>query len=118
MITEQLQQLDGVMVGREAYHNPWLLASWDADYFGAVPSNLTREDVEMQMCDYMAREFTEHGTPHSAIARHMLGLRHGLPGSRRWRQVWSDHRLKGLHPREVMALAHEPMQEVAQAAIA
>ncbi|MBC7608358.1 MAG: tRNA dihydrouridine(20/20a) synthase DusA [Polaromonas sp.] len=110
-ITEQLQQLDGVMLGREAYHNPWLMASWDADFFGTAPSSQTRETVEAQMCDYMAREFAEHRTPHSAIARHMLGLRHGLPGSRRWRQVWSDHRLKGLPPHEVMALAHQPMQE-------
>ena len=106
-ITEQLQQLDGVMLGREAYHNPWLLASWDAEFFGAVPATLTREDVESHMCDYMARELANHGTPWSAIARHMLGLRHGLPGSRRWRQVWSDHKLKGLHPHEVMALAHQ-----------
>ncbi len=113
-ITEQLQQLDGVMVGREAYHNPWLLASWDAAFFGAAPSGLTREAVEAQMCDYMAREFAEHGTPHSAIARHMLGLRHGLPDSRRWRQVWSDHRLKGLPPHEVMALAHEPIDAARQ----
>ena len=61
------------------------------------------------MCDYMARECAENGTPHSAIARHMLGLRHGLPGSRRWRQVWSDHRLKHLPPHELMALAHAPL---------
>ena len=113
-ITEQLQQLDGVMVGREAYHNPWLMASWDADFFGAAPSNRTREIVEAQMCDYMARELAEHGTPHSAIARHMLGLRHGLPGSRRWRQVWSDHRLQHLPPHEVMALAHEPIEAIRQ----
>ena len=117
-IAEELQQLDGVMVGREAYHNPWLLASWDAEFFGATPSSLTREVVEAQMCDYMAREFTEHGTPWSAIARHMLGLRHGLPGSRRWRQVWSDHKLKALPPHEVMALAHQPLQEPAVAELA
>jgi tRNA-dihydrouridine synthase A len=36
----------------------------------------------------------------------MLGLRHGLPGARRWRQVWSDNKLKDLKPREVQALAH------------
>ena len=59
------------------------------------------------MCDYMLREFEAHATPRSAIARHMLGLHHGLPGSRRWRQVWSDHRLKTLSPHKVMALAHE-----------
>ena len=108
-IAEQLLQLDGVMVGREAYHNPWLMASWDAEFFNAAPSTLTREMVEAQMCDYMAREHKNHGTPHSAIARHMLGLRHGLPGSRRWRQVWSDHRLKGLPPHDIMAVAHQPV---------
>ena len=112
-ITEQLQQLDGVMVGRQAYHNPWLLASWDATFFGVASTCLTREQVEAQMCDYMEREFAEHATPHSAIARHMLGLRHGLAGSRRWRQVWSDHRLKGLPPHEVMALAHLPFATAA-----
>ena len=112
-ITGQLQQLDGVMVGREAYHNPWLMASWDADFFGEPFSTLTRETVEGQMCDYMVREFAEHGTPHTAIARHMLGLRHGLPGSRRWRQVWSDHRLKGVEPHELMALAYLPIEAAA-----
>jgi tRNA-dihydrouridine synthase A len=99
--------LDGVMVGREAYHNPWWLASWDAGFFGAAPRALTREQVELQMCDYMAREAALHGTRWPSIARHMLGLRHGLAGSRRWRQVWSDHSLKHLPPHEVMVLAHQ-----------
>jgi tRNA-dihydrouridine synthase A len=98
--------IDGIMVGREAYHNPWFMADWDALHFGAPPRTSSREDVEAQMCDYMARQMREHGTPWAAVARHMLGLRHGLPGSRRWRQVWSDHRLKHLPPHEVMALAH------------
>lgn len=109
----QLRLLDGVMVGREAYHNPWWLADWDATFFGAEPRALTREDVEAQMCDYMVREATEHGTPWSNIARHMLGLRNGLPGARRWRQVWSDHKLKALLPHAVMAIAHEPAAQAA-----
>ena len=104
-IEAQLQSVDGVMLGREAYGNPWLLAGWDAAFFGAAPTELTRESVEQQMVDYMVREASEHGTPWSSIARHMLGLRNGLPGARRWRQVWSDHRLKGLDPREVHAIA-------------
>ncbi len=104
-IAEQLQSVDGVMVGREAYHNPWLMSDWDATFYDEPLCEQTRESVEQQMVDYMAREVALHGTPWSTIARHMLGLRHGLPGARRWRQVWSDHRLKGLHPAEVAAIA-------------
>lgn len=110
-VAQQLQALDGVMIGREAYHNPWWLAQWDEQFFHRpARAALTRETVEEQMTDYMAREAKLHGTPWSAIARHMLGLRHGLPGSRHWRQVWSDHRLKALPARDVMALAHEMEQ--------
>ena len=117
-VAEQLQHTDGVMVGREAYHNPWWLASWDTDFFGAAPTAVTRESVEADMVAYMAREAAAHGTPFSAIARHMLGLRHGQPGARRWRQVWSDHRLKHLPPHEVMALAaqsHPAVEEMVEA---
>ena len=59
------------------------------------------------MVAYMEREHAGRGTPWHSIARHMMGLYNGLPGARRWRQVWSDHRLKGERPREVMRLAHE-----------
>jgi tRNA-dihydrouridine synthase A len=112
-VAQQLAHVDGVMVGREAYHNPWWIAQWDEAFFGDAPSGLSREAVEELMCDYMAREAAAHGTPWSAIARHMLGLRNGLPGARRWRQVWSDHKLKTLHPRDVMALAHDAVEKVA-----
>ena len=104
-VQEQLAVLDGVMVGREAYHNPWWLARWDTLHLGGVDRALTREGIEEAMVDYMEREARSHGTPWYAIARHMLGLRNGLPGARRWRQVWSDHRLKQLPAREVMTLA-------------
>ena len=107
-VSEQLERVDGVMVGREAYHNPWWIAQWDAQFFAEPQaSDRTRESVEEQMTGYMAREAAAHGTPWSAIARHMLGLRNGLAGARRWRQVWSDHSLKALQPRDVMALAHD-----------
>ncbi|MES2582416.1 MAG: tRNA dihydrouridine(20/20a) synthase DusA [Pseudomonadota bacterium] len=106
LAAEQLQQVDGVMIGREAYHNPWILSEWDAMFYGAAPSDITRESVEQQMVDYMAREAAEHGTPWSHIARHMLGLRHGMPGARHWRQVWSDHHLKTQPAHVVMAQAH------------
>ena len=105
LVQEELQHLDGVMVGREAYHNPWWLARWDALYYGAPENTLTREAIEAAMVEYMVREAAQHGTHWYAIARHMLGLRHGMPGARRWRQVWSDHRLKDRPPQEVTALA-------------
>ena len=104
-IADQLQLVDGVMVGREAYHNPWVMASWDETFFGAAPNGLTREAVEAQMCDYMVRQAAAWGTSWSSVARHMLGLRNGLPGARRWRRVWSDHRMKHLPAREVMQIA-------------
>jgi tRNA-dihydrouridine synthase A len=107
-VVRELDSVDGIMAGREAYHNPWWLADWDQRFYGAALRPwLTREWVEERMTQYMVREAASHGTPWASIARHMLGLRHGMPGARRWRQVWSDHRLKDLHPGEVMMLAHD-----------
>ena len=107
--------LDGVMVGRAAYHQPWMMAGWDARFFGDVShgSDRRREDLEAAMVAYCAREIARTqdmagaAVRWAAVIRHCLGLYNGLPGARRWRQVWSDHRLKGLHPAEVMALAHQ-----------
>ncbi|MDH4424882.1 MAG: tRNA dihydrouridine(20/20a) synthase DusA [Acidovorax sp.] len=107
VVQEQLALLDGVMVGREAYHNPWWLARWDALYYGGQPCPLTREEVEEAMVAYMEQEAARYGTPWPHIARHMLGLRHSLPGARIWRQVWSNHLLKDRPAREVHALAKE-----------
>lgn len=106
-----LQQVDSVMVGREAYHNPFWLAEWDAAFLGAPHAGTTRAGIELAMVEYMEREMAQHGTPWYGIARHMLGLRHGQPGARRWRQVWSDHRLKDRPAREVMALANESIRD-------
>jgi tRNA-dihydrouridine synthase A len=104
-VAEHLQHVDSVMLGREAYHNPFWLTEWDATFFGAPDAGATRDIIELAMVEYMEREAAAHGTPWHAIARHMLGLRHGQPGARRWRQVWSDHKLKGLPARTVYAQA-------------
>src|SRR3569623_1117153 len=104
-VREALAQVDGVMVGREAYHNPWWLAQWDHAFYGDPQRDITGERVEKAMADYMAREKTAHGTPWPTIARHLLGLRNGQPGARKWRQVWSDHKLRDSDPHDVMALA-------------
>jgi tRNA-dihydrouridine synthase A len=103
-VTEQLQHVDGVMLGREPYHHPWGMTGWDAQFFGAAPPSAERDAIEAAMVAYM-RRVVAGGEPWSHVSRHMLGLRNGLPGARRWRQVWSDHRLKNEDPRAVMALA-------------
>jgi tRNA-dihydrouridine synthase A len=114
-IAEHLAHIAGVMVGRVAYHNPWSMAQWDTRFFGDAPPALDRAEIEARMVEYMER-VAAHGEPWSRVARHMLGLWNGLPGARRWRQVWSDHRLKDLAPREVArraAAARQPMRQPA-----
>ena len=109
-IATHLQHADGVMVGREAYYNPWLLTTWDAAFFNDPHPVPTREAVEEAMVTYMERAHAEDGCPWYAIARHMLGLYHGQRGGRLWRQVWSNHKLKPLPPREVWHQAREALQ--------
>jgi tRNA-dihydrouridine synthase A len=107
-IGAHLGSADGVMVGRESYHHPWSMASWDHAFLSApAAAPITREEVETSMVAYMAREAAAHGTPWSNVARHIMGLWNGVPGARRWRQVWSDHRLKTLPPHAVQARATE-----------
>ena len=53
------------------------------------------------MVRYMEQQASAHGTPWTSIARHMMGLHLGQPGARRWRQVWSDHRLRDWAPAQV-----------------
>ena len=99
-IALHLQHVDGVMVGRHAYHHPFAMAGWDARFFGAHGAVPTRDDVEQGYVRYM-EALAAQGVPWTHASRHMLGLRNGLPGARRWRQVWSDHRLKAESPRLV-----------------
>jgi tRNA-dihydrouridine synthase A len=99
------------MVGRHAYHEPWALAGWDVRFFGAEAPVHERAEVEAAMVLYMDR-LVARGTPWTHAARHMLGLHNGLPGARRWRQVWSDHKLKALAPAEVSALARAGLRRM------
>ena len=115
-IATHLQQVDGAMLGREAYYRPWLMTEWDMLFYGDAHAPPLAEAVEEAMVRYMERAFAEDGCPWYAIARHMLGLYHGRRGARLWRQVWSDHRLKPLPPREVLARAHAAMAQAAAVA--
>jgi len=78
---------DGVMLGRAAYHDSYVLAETDARLFGGTAP--TREAVVRHMHRYAAAQ-AAHGTPLRAIARHLLGLYQGRPGARLWRRMLSD----------------------------
>ncbi len=103
-IAEQLRHVDGVMLGRHAYHEPWALASWDERFFGDEASVASREEAEVRWVEYLER-IADAGIAWPTASRHAMGLWNGVPGARRWRQVWSDHKLKSLRPGAVHTLA-------------
>lgn len=85
---EHLQTFDGVMLGREAYHNPWLLRDVDHQLFGDAQREITRTMVLEQLRPYLLEHIAQGGkAPH--ITRHILGLAQGFPGARRFRQLLS-----------------------------
>jgi tRNA-dihydrouridine synthase A len=81
--------VDGVMLGRAAYHDPWLLAGVDRRLFGGTDAPKSRADVMAALIPYAARQLAV-GTSLRAITRHVLGLYHGERGGRRFRQKLSD----------------------------
>ena len=86
-VDTHLARLDGVMLGRAAYHDPYLLAQLEHRLCGTAL--IAREEVVGRMLRY-ARQEVEHGETLRSITRHMLGLFHGGPGARVWRRVLSD----------------------------
>ncbi len=101
-----LTRVDGAMIGRAAYQNPWILAEADRRVFGDNRRQLERESVVQNLLPYVARQCAQ-GVPVKAITRHILGLFNGLPGARAWRRHISEaaHR-PGAGP-EVIEAAHE-----------
>jgi tRNA-dihydrouridine synthase A len=84
----EMAHMDGVMLGRAAYHTPMLLAEVDRRFFGSSAEPVTLEAVMHSMAEYADREAAE-GTRINTITRHMLGLANGLPGARQFRQILS-----------------------------
>jgi tRNA-dihydrouridine synthase A len=89
-VEQHLQHVDGVMLGREAYHNPFVLAEVDARFYGGEAAK-TREEIEAALIAYCATELAR-GTFLGAITRHALGLYRGVAGARGWRRVLSDNK--------------------------
>ena len=86
-IEPHLPQLDGVMLGRVAYHEPYMLAQAEVRLFGTALRS--RWAIVDEMFAY-ATDQVARGTPLRAIVRHMLGLYHGQPNARVWRRMLSD----------------------------
>ena len=80
-----LEHVDGVMIGREAYHNPYWLASWDRAFYDDEHEEPTREQIEAAMNVYADAQVAKGATRH-AVMRHIVGLYKGLSGARAWRR--------------------------------
>jgi tRNA-dihydrouridine synthase A len=92
-----LCDLDGVMIGRAAYRNPWLLANADREIFGDRHALPTRHQVLEAYLPYLKRELAAGVSP-NAMTRHILGLFQGQPGARRWRRAISENAGKPFDP--------------------
>ena len=112
---QHLQYVDGVMIGREAYHNPYLLAEFGQFWNLDMPD---RFNIMQQMMPYIEKRLAE-GAPLSIITRHILGLFQNLPGARKWRQALSGGNAKSLtdienallNIRETIQRSEESQQE-------
>jgi tRNA-dihydrouridine synthase A len=87
-VREHLVHVDGVMLGRAAYQDPWLLAQCQQDLWGGAPAS--REAVVEAFSEYVARQVTQ-GVPVKHLSRHVLGLFQGEPGAKHWRRHLSQN---------------------------
>ncbi|WP_082879818.1 tRNA dihydrouridine(20/20a) synthase DusA [Methylomonas methanica] len=85
-----LTQVDGVMLGREVYHNPYLLAEVDRRLFNDEHHIQSRQETVLAMLPYIEQQL-QQGVRLHCIARHMLGLFHGVDGARAWRRHLSEN---------------------------
>jgi tRNA-dihydrouridine synthase A len=90
---QQLQHVDGVMLGRVAYYQPWMLSEVDAQFYDDPHSVSDRREIVEQMFPYI-ESVLQQGGELKYITRHMLGLFHGIPGARHWRRVLSEQSWK------------------------
>ena len=83
---QHLEQVDGVMLGRAAYHEPALLGQVDRRLFGEAAADVDAFEAVERYIPYVERQL-ERGVHLAAMTRHMLGLFHGAPGARSWRRI-------------------------------
>lgn len=100
----EAETLDGFMLGRAAYHTPWILTGIDSRVYGGPVFTASREDIAQEIIDYArAREGADRSV--KAVLRHIMGLYAGEPGARLWRRTLSESMAKGLAPSECLTAA-------------
>ncbi|MDK2126275.1 tRNA dihydrouridine(20/20a) synthase DusA [Parachitinimonas caeni] len=101
-VTTHLAEVDGVMIGRAAYHDPYSFASVDQQFYGDDRQIPSRVDVAKLMVPYIESQM-KRGSKVKHVARHMLGLFQGMPGARNWRRTLSDSKqLEGAGPELIL----------------
>ncbi|AUZ60301.1 tRNA dihydrouridine synthase A [Pseudomonas sp. XWY-1] len=104
-----LETFDGVMLGREAYHNPYLLAEVDQQLFGSDAPVVSRSEALAQLRPYIVTHMESGGAMHH-VTRHILGLAQGFKGARRFRQLLSADIHRAAQPLAVFDQAVELLQ--------
>jgi tRNA-dihydrouridine synthase A len=112
MIQENTGDLDGVMIGRAAYHTPWMLTKVDLQYKDENPPVTTRRQAVEVMLPYIEKNLRD-GLPLLRITRHMLGLYHAQPGGRIWRQIISTEACKEGADTKVLLRALDAVEQQA-----
>jgi tRNA-dihydrouridine synthase A len=90
---QHLRHVDGVMLGRAAYHDPWRLLSVDSELFGGSPPHTAMKHVFEAMVPYIERQLAQGVRLHS-ITRHFVGAFHGVPGARAFRRHLAENGVK------------------------
>ncbi len=109
---DELRRVDGVMIGRAAYENPYLLADADRRFFGSDTPLPSRHQVIRAFLPYVENQL-QQGTPLHCMTRHVLGLFQGIPGARAWRRHLSEHAHRRGAGVEVLEAALRQIPEVA-----
>ena len=114
---DHLDRVDGVMLGRAAYQNPWLLAEVDSTLFGVDNPAHSRDDVLEALLPYAERQLAA-GVPLNRITRHILGLYQGVPGARQFRRYLSENAHRNGAGIDVLEQAYSRVATGRQAAAA
>lgn len=115
-IDRHLACVDGVMLGREAYHNPYMMAEFDSRYYDAHTPIPSRRAILEGMLPYLREQLAlhaGHGLKLHGMTRHMLGLMNGLPGARAFRQILSDPKKLALGQPEILLEALAQLRDPA-----